>query len=123
MKLLKSSNSGSGGSSTPVLKELNCSIVVPGSSSKTMSLTAFNQFDLRTLYAKSSGNDKISVAVIDGLTTQNIVYQSNLDTTIYDIINIPVSDKDKAQQIHFIVTNTGIYDNLVTIKIQVTSLT
>jgi ABC-type transport system substrate-binding protein len=118
MRLLNDSGRSS---VTTELKEIIYSDTLLGSSSKTINLPAFQQFDLRTVYLKSGTADPVSIQILDGTTTKNIVYQSNKDVLTYDIVNIPISDKDKTGNIHFNIINHGPASNQVYVKIQLTS--
>lgn len=114
---------GSGGGGVPTFKEITADISVIANSSNFVSLNAyFDKYDLRTISAISAENQNIKVSVFDKSNKGDLVYESLIRPQIYDIVNVPIEDKDNSKKIHVLVENLGNEDTIVYLKIKVTNL-
>ncbi|MGM0758058.1 hypothetical protein [Bacillus zhangzhouensis] len=112
---------GRGG--VPTLNEINDTVTLLPSETKTLSLDAwFDKYDIRTVYAKDENKNLISVSVFDKSSNGDVVYQSLKSDSIYDIANIPCQDKDGTQKIHVQLINHSQNNAQVTLKIKTTNL-
>ncbi|MDM5298056.1 hypothetical protein QUF51_07785 [Bacillus pumilus] len=112
---------GRGG--VPTLSEINETVDLLPSETKTLSLDAwFDKYDIRTISAKDENKNLISVSVFDKSSNGDIVYQSLKSDSIYDIANIPCQDKDGTQKIHVKLINHSQNNAQVTLKIKTTNL-
>lgn len=112
---------GRGG--VPTLNEINDTVALLPSETKTLSLDAwFDKYDIRTIYAKDENKNLISVSVFDKSSNGDVVYQSLKSNSIYDIANIPCQDKDGTQKIHVQLINHSQNNAQVTLKIKTTNL-
>ncbi|MEH7760045.1 hypothetical protein V7417_04920 [Bacillus pumilus] len=112
---------GRGG--VPTLSEINETVSLLPSETKTLSLDAwFDKYDIRTIYAKDENKNLISVSVFDSSSNGDVVYQSLKSDSIYDIANIPCQDKDGTQKIHVQLINHSQNNAQVTLKIKTTNL-
>lgn len=112
-------------SAVPKLKEIvDDPIVIPASSFKTLSYdTGFDKIDVRTLRVICSDNLPIQVVIYESTNgTSSPVYVSLEDTSIYDILNLPYTDKDGTQQIHILIKNSNLSDVNVSLDIKLTNL-
>lgn len=113
-----------GGSAVPTLTEIPHTEIIPAGSSVFLSLdAAFTKYDIRTLEVSNTANVMMDVEFFDSSgENRRRIYQSNKETYIYDIVNVPCHDKDESQKIHLKITNYGTVDATFTIFISTTNL-
>jgi hypothetical protein len=113
-----------GGSAVPSLTEITHTELIPAGASVFLDLdAAFNKYDIRTLEASNNASVMVDVEVYDSAGEgKRKVYQSNKETYIYDIVNVPCHDKDESKKIHIKVTNYGGIDATISLVITTTNL-
>lgn len=92
------------------LVEITTTVFVPALGSLDLSLdTGFNSYELRTLRANvESANANIVIHVLDKASGSISEYESIESTNIYDIINLPIIDRDGTKKIHLRIINKSV---------------
>lgn len=106
------------------LVELTAAITIPANLSVTQDLfVGFTNFMINTVYGNNVTNtNSFDIAINDKATNDFPVYRSIKASQMYDIANVPMTDKDNTQSMHLKVTNYGVSDITVNITIKCTSL-
>lgn len=106
------------------LIEIVTSVVVPANDAVRQSLyVGVNNYEVRTLYAKNVSNtNPINVVIYDEAILGFRVYESVRATETYDIVAVPMVDKDGIKSVYIEVVNNGNADAEVYIKLMLTSL-
>lgn len=108
----------------PVLVDLAHSVIVPNSQTvRTALSTGFNKVDIRTLQAKNVTNsDTFLVRIFDKSVGGDAVYESILSNNVYDILSIPVVDRNNNSKIYVEIVNNTLNDITVDLKLMLVSL-
>jgi hypothetical protein len=113
----------SGGGGVPRLYEIVHTQVLAAGQQVALNLEAtMNKYDLRTVSFKADKTGDLQVSVYDKAVDGNLVYQSLAQSPIYDIVNVPIEDKDGTGKLHIILQSMSPVDATVTLRAKITSL-
>lgn len=102
------SGNGGGGTAALTYYELEGTISVPSNGTLYLPLTVgAHRYEVKTVKVTASPASKVSIRIMDRPTGGEDVYESLVQDEIYDIVNVPVTDKSGQQQLHTFVTNSG----------------
>lgn len=109
---------------TAKLVEINQQIVVPADgSTKASFAVGFDKFELRTVFTENITNtNSFVVKIYDKATDGFAVFESHQNNLLYDILNIPSSDKDGTQKVHVEIFNKGTTQATFHLVLKITSL-
>ena len=107
MKVNRSVTSAGSGLALTYL-ELESLIQVPAQATIYVPIVAsYHRYEVKTVLVKSTAPSTLGIRIDDRDTNGDKCYESLNEATIYNIVNVPVTDKTGQKKIHAFVSNTG----------------
>lgn len=82
----------------------------------------FNKYDIRTIKVMNDKDSETVVTIFDKKEDGDQIYKSLQEKKIYDILTIPIEDKDNTAAAHVFVENKGDSAALFSLNIKAVSL-
>lgn len=120
-----SSGEGTSGSieSAPRLIEREVTVTLFSSEAKYIPIdVGASKFDIRTILCTNSEENTVEVRISDKRLDGDIIYLSLQEPRIYDILNIPSSDKDGGTLLHLFIENRAPKSSVFRVVIKLTNL-
>lgn len=115
---------GSVGDGTMNVMEKAYRVTVQGSETIRVAVpVGFKKYDLRALRAKSISGSQVVLSVYDSAGADGVEeYRTKQASSIYDLIQLPIVNKDNASSVHLKVVNCGLSQTDVEIVLKVIEL-
>lgn len=111
--------SEAGGSFSLTFSELSGVVTVPANGTVYLPFdTGTHRYEIKTIYAKPNKGVKVKVGLADRDTGGFMYYESNEQSVVYDIANVPAADKTGNKKIHAFISNVGSESVTVSVTIK-----
>lgn len=113
----------SGGGGVARLYEIVHTQILAAGQQVALNLEAtMNKYDIRVVSFKADKQGDLQVSMYDKAVDGNLVYQSLVQQSVYDIVNVPCEDKDGTGKLHVVLQSMVAVDATVTLRVKLTSL-